>query len=594
MVFGNPLGWWALLGIPAVLLIHFLQQESRQVRVSTLFLLEALAPRSVGGRRFEQLRNSVPLWMQLLAVLLLTWLLIEPRWIRPDSSQRIVVLLDSSVSMQAFRGPAIAALTPHLRELSKSASHTDWILMETDPAQPTLYSGRDAGLMLEAIERWKPRLGTHDPAPAFRVAQALPAGRGAAVFVTDHPIEPPAGIEVVAVGQPTSNVGFAGLRVEKPGADNPAWQAIVRNYGTVPETRVWKLLVQGREISQETLNLAAGQARVIRGTFPEGANAVELTLNHDALAIDDRLPIVRPVPKALGVAFDPKSPLAELFGKIVRSLSGVRVVEAGAADFQLLAVEPASGGQAAEVPAVVFVTDSLSPKEYLEGPIITERSSLMDDLSWQGLIAQDTYRVATRPDDQVLLWQGGRPLIFSRTLDSGAPQLFINFDVTRSNAGRLPALVLLIHRFAERLRASKVAPESRNVDTWQAIEVAHRVPIKEYPVHFLTGSPESEILAEGATPIEPIGLRAPAEPIFFEIRQDKVPLLRAAAQFGDGREADLTQAGQADTLAGKSFEQALRNSESDPFGPLIVLALLGVLLFSWAWLGGLIHRTGNL
>ena len=53
LLLANPAGLWALLAIPAVLLIHFLQERSRRVRVSTLFLLERVKPESVGGARFD-------------------------------------------------------------------------------------------------------------------------------------------------------------------------------------------------------------------------------------------------------------------------------------------------------------------------------------------------------------------------------------------------------------------------------------------------------------------------------------------------------------------------------------------------------------
>ena len=63
--FGNPLGFLALLGIPAVLAIHFLQRRSRQAVVSTLFLLQQLQRESEGGSRFERLRPSIPLSPQV-------------------------------------------------------------------------------------------------------------------------------------------------------------------------------------------------------------------------------------------------------------------------------------------------------------------------------------------------------------------------------------------------------------------------------------------------------------------------------------------------------------------------------------------------
>ena len=80
--FSNIAGFWALLGVPVILSIHFLQQRSRTEIVSTLFLLETLAPESRGGRVWSRLRSSRSLLLQLLAVLLAAWVLAGPRWLR--------------------------------------------------------------------------------------------------------------------------------------------------------------------------------------------------------------------------------------------------------------------------------------------------------------------------------------------------------------------------------------------------------------------------------------------------------------------------------------------------------------------------------
>ena len=108
--FGNVAGFWALLGIPAVVAIHFLQRRSRVLVVTTLFLLEQMRRESETGHRFQRLRTSVPLWLQLLMVLLLTWLLVRPRWLRAESVQRVAIVLDASASMQASRERALEEL----------------------------------------------------------------------------------------------------------------------------------------------------------------------------------------------------------------------------------------------------------------------------------------------------------------------------------------------------------------------------------------------------------------------------------------------------------------------------------------------------
>src|SRR3954471_11213153 len=77
--FANPWGLLGLLAIPAILVIHMLREKSRRVRVSTLFLLPPLLPRTPHGRAIHFLQNSIPLWLQLLSALLATWLLADPR-----------------------------------------------------------------------------------------------------------------------------------------------------------------------------------------------------------------------------------------------------------------------------------------------------------------------------------------------------------------------------------------------------------------------------------------------------------------------------------------------------------------------------------
>ena len=115
--FANPAGFWALLAIPAIVLIHFLQRQSVELPVSTLFLLETLDKESVGGKRFERIRQSLPLWLQILVALLLAWVLAAPRWERSGAVQRIAIVVDCSASMAAFRDEAMISLQ-HVQNLA--------------------------------------------------------------------------------------------------------------------------------------------------------------------------------------------------------------------------------------------------------------------------------------------------------------------------------------------------------------------------------------------------------------------------------------------------------------------------------------------
>ncbi|MBC7367218.1 MAG: BatA domain-containing protein, partial [Undibacterium sp.] len=137
-LFANPAALWALLGVPAILAIHFLQQRSRAVVTSTWFLIEQLAPDSTRGRTLERLRTSRQLWLQLLAVLMAAWLLAEPRWILAESAQTVVIVLDASSAMEAFRAPAVAAAEKEIGATAGLAARTTWVVMTTDSRQPPL------------------------------------------------------------------------------------------------------------------------------------------------------------------------------------------------------------------------------------------------------------------------------------------------------------------------------------------------------------------------------------------------------------------------------------------------------------------------
>src|SRR3978361_1505403 len=140
--FANPYGLLGLLAIPAILIIHMLREKSRRLRVSTLFLLAPIPPRTPRGRALHFIQNSWPLWLQLLCALLCTWLLADPRWVRANSFQSVTVILDSTASMSASRARVLTELPAALRAQGRLASETEWVVATTDAPGLALYRGR--------------------------------------------------------------------------------------------------------------------------------------------------------------------------------------------------------------------------------------------------------------------------------------------------------------------------------------------------------------------------------------------------------------------------------------------------------------------
>jgi hypothetical protein len=213
-----------------------------------------------------------------------------------------------------------------------------------------------------------------------------------------------------------------------------------------------------------------------------------------------------------------------------------------------------------------------------DGSVVADRDPLMAGLNWQGLLIRTAAgALSVTNTDRVLLWQGGRPLIFSRE-DGRTRQLVFNFDAAHANVDRLPAFILLVRRFVERLRADKVAPESRNVELNQLIDLAAR-----------PGRDGIELVIDGKTVAQApapedgrLQIRAPDEPGFFEVRQAGRPLLTAAAHFSDTREARFVDAMSESTVSDRSRDLVKRNSRVDMLAPLWLVLLGAVLLSTWA------------
>ena len=299
MILTNPLGLLALLGIPAVLLIHFLQRQAQVIPVSTLFLLEQTQRESTSGRRFDRLTNSIPLWLQLLMVLLLTWLLVEPRYKSKTSTQQVAIVLDSSASMSVFQKELSDTLAKELPNLKGPASKLQIYLLTSDPDEPLLYSGNEVSEALATLAEWQPTAGAMEPTAALRLARSRIRSEGLLVYVTDNleRTELPFDAQLLAIGQPTSNLGFTGLSFSE---DGKSWQATVRNYSDNEVQRGWQVLFPDGSLSEKReLALASDGITTLTGTFPSGADYLTVKLDPDDFVLDDELPIVNPQPKTL-------------------------------------------------------------------------------------------------------------------------------------------------------------------------------------------------------------------------------------------------------------------------------------------------------
>lgn len=585
VIFANPLGFLALLGIPAILLIHFLQRESRKLPISTLFLLEHIDRQSIKGRKFDRLRSSIPLWLQLLSVFILTWLLVQPRWTSERSVQRVVLIIDSSASMAAFQDRLAAELTAAIPPLTSAVATTEYRLVESQLRGDNLYSGTEFSGLLTALQSWNPSDSAHSPETALRVGRSLAGSDGTLIFATDHPRETlPFGTVQLSIGEAIDNVGFAGHRIESEGEDaETSWQVTVRNYSETPQSREWLLAAGEQRTAFRTIDLGPGETRILKGKFPAGASQIQLLIKPDAFPLDDQRFLLIPEAKELTISRTGDANIEAAVAGIIESLPNTPQSAPGETpDLVFATYNPLSP---APLPprSITFLNQQQVPQSYFSGPIVKANHPLMKDLDWQGLIAKKTASLPATEGQTVLLWQGERPLIILRR-GEGIRQLIFNFDVLNSNAARLPSFIVLIHRFVNQLRTEKVGSEAANVELRQDLRIAIDTDANAAPLSFKTGSATAGIPASRAG-----SLRAPDTPGFFEIRQGSELRFRGAGNFADTREADFSEAATYSELKALPAKITENRTVSDPRWQLWLLTILALILTAWA----LINRNAQ-
>ena len=583
MILTNPFGFFALLGIPAVLLIHFLQRQAQVIPVSTLFLLEQTQRESTSGRRFDRLTNSVPLWLQLLMVLFLTWLLVEPRYKSKTSTQQIAIVLDSSASMSVFKEDLLQTLKKGLPKLKGSASKLQLYFLTSDPNEPILYSGEDPKEAIQELTAWTPSAGAIDPNAALRLARSRIRREGLLIYATDSTerSELPFDAQLLAIGKSTANFGFTGLSFSE---DGKSWQATVRNYSDESRSRDWQVLYPDGSLSEsQPLSLKPDGISTLTGTFPQGVNHLTVQLTPDSFLLDDSLPIVNPQPKPLHYSTSLPPKFNDFEKRFLAFFPNLEASSSEQPDLTLLAYDPLLP-VVPESNAILTIDETARSRKFLSGGIVSEPHPLTRGLNWQALQTRETITFPLTASDQILLWQGQRPLIALRKIlpeedsehDRATQHLIFNFDLSLSNALKLPSTVILLHRFTDQIRREKIAFEALNTETNQEVPLARNSKLK---LAVKTPTPEGNLAVQEYLGTQAI--KAPALPSYFEVAQGDTTLLRSASHFADTREADLRNASSQNNLALLSASAIDQNTTEDKWWPLWVLLLITALLAAW-------------
>ncbi|MDX1680007.1 MAG: BatA domain-containing protein [Akkermansiaceae bacterium] len=604
-LFANPWGLLALLGIPAVLAIHFLHRQRRTIPVSTLFLIEISREPEQSGRRWHRLLPSIPLWLQLLLVLLITALLAQPYL--PQGVMQVAVVVDDSASMMAYRSSLASRMDRLVEELGKDGHKTRWHIYSANPASDVLYSGEDPGQWISQLSRWEPSESWRDPSDSLRLARSRVSDEGVVIYATDTPTEDlPSGVALLAIGHPLDNVGIAGVTTSSEG-EVAHWQAVVVNHSDQAATRAWRLEWNGSNSSSaQTITLKPRAMLTLEGEIPQNATRLALRLEDDAFALDNACPFVREAPKplqmaALGTGIPPW--LVERLPKAIPRLS---FTAPSASDFALVGL--AADEAVPPVAGIHFSTAGKRDAPFLAQLPTAANHPLVNGLAWAGLSIQEAPAPQPQKGDEVLLWAGSRPLISLRYAVAppaptasdaeaeqdaeaesspegeaqaqppslpGGPQLILHFNPSLSNFERLPAAAILLLRFAETIRKAKTATTWAQLEPGQSLLplVGEQMP-SGTRLEFL--DIEGQVLS--SQPMERIAM-APKRPSYIRILNEDSVIVEGAVAFTDTRESNLLTSASVDTTPA-AIDKAVRAAipSENALLPLLSLAALATLL----------------
>ena len=595
-MFLNPLGLFALLSLPAILLVHVFRRRFRPRVVSALFLWMDDDETIQAGRRIERLRNSPSLWLELLAALLLALVIAGPRLLGAGAAEHLVCVLDASASMGAVtdggprRDDAVARVEERIDALSADSRVT---LIESG-ARPRLLAGPAAfpAEARDALEDYRPSAARHELAPAVALGLQL-AGDGAVLVVTDTPDGGrfPPEVELVSVGRPADNVAVTHAARTPASASEPG-RVLVTLAAYADRPMVRELTIARApgsggdvgELERARVELSPDERRHLGFDVPRGVGPLIVTLTPDALGIDDRAYLAPPPERTLALATDLDERDARALGlvdeagasRIDRWLALVpHAREAASPDEAHVLIARAAGGGPATWTLALEGDADADPLD-LVGPFLAERSHpLLDGLTLRGVVwrADAGHALPGVP----IVSAGNRPIL-TETADAGRRAFHLNLDPLRSSLQRSPDWPILLANLAEMRRAHLPGPVRSNVAVGEPFEYRGDGPATytlraHGPMAGAAGAAGADVDAREVPALGVLSIDDLSVPGLYALERAGEDVATFGVNFADPEESDLR-----DRAPGGRAAEATLAATLSPITPLESLLLAAALL----------------
>ena len=592
MTFANPWGLLALLAVPAIVVIHLYHRRFPPLRVAGLHLWTSETRQPLAGRTRERLLISTSLILEVLAAILLSLVLAQPRLGSWDQVAHLVVVLDDTASMSAkppgrpsFRDQAVTHLTRRVEALPRGSVVT---LLLTGTRPEALGHALPWTEVKPRLAKWQPSAVRHAFDPAWDTALQVAESSGQVLFFTNRPLpegQVPSALEVVAIGEPLENVAISAARWTYDTASKEGRLFLrVQNHGVNPTTARIRGLHQGKPLFNREVSLAANAGSNFESALPGGLGqiTVEAAGTEDGLGIDSRVELVEPHPRIMTVANTlPQAHAAR--DSVQKILAVLPELQAGSGNEAHLVIATANPLPESNArlwwlgigPLSTTEADRQAAKD-LKGPFILEkRNPLLEGVELAGAI-----------------WGGVQPLTSGTPLiSSGSSRLLVqlpgtqttafvmNVDFARSNLAESPDWPILLSNLVEQRRNALPGLQRWNYRLGEDVRfrLTEGDPESTAPLS-LEFEGQQRPLARTAE----IEISAPSRPGLYTLRDGEKEVERFAVGYFDAETSNLR------TL--RSYHRPAKTAESTQVTVdarytwailMGLLVLLGVVLADW-------------
>jgi hypothetical protein len=269
-----PLFLVAAAAVAIPIILHLLRRKTETVVDFPAVRLLDKTP--VERHRRRRLRELILLVLRVTALLLLALAFARPYL---DSSAgaipapTTVIAVDTSLSLSAPGQFDLARQAARRAVDAVPATHTVALVAFADAAELVVPATTDRGAVSAAVDRLAPTAGgTRFRTALARAAEAIPSGQGRIVVISDlqqagweagdeGAVPDGIEIEVAEIAPPTGNLAVTTAR-----RDAQAVVAAVHNFASRPVKAPVTLVVEGKAVAKETVDLPAQAAGDVRFT----------------------------------------------------------------------------------------------------------------------------------------------------------------------------------------------------------------------------------------------------------------------------------------------------------------------------------------